>query len=188
MYILEEEKKRKKKKGKETQPIQPKSKQKPKTKPKQQIRDKGTTSHLRVSKWAIWPSSSHCCFQTRLHITSIQTLSCFTCLFYRCGCIFLPANLTLYPWAVYTTDMKVGRTLCIYKVATALKMLVPISQLHPLKWYTEAVLFPLLLQLLFCSLQSEALTYMWKTMHPWIAPLVLGHRISSLCNIFPLVC
>ena len=89
------------------------------------------TSRLRFLKWATWPHSSHRYFQTRLHIIYIRALLCLNCFFYRCGCILPPADLTLYPWSLYTTDIKVPGHY-VYKVIqviTILKMLVPISQL-----------------------------------------------------------
>lgn len=60
--------------------------------------------------------------------------------FYRCGCVLPPADLTSYPGFIYTTDIKVAGHYVYETIQamTALRMLVPISQLHPLKWYTEA--------------------------------------------------
>lgn len=101
MYIPEG-----KKKKTTPKPANPtKIKTKPKPKPKQQIRNKPLSEIFKVTYLAF---QLYCYFQTRLNITCVWTLLCFTRFFNRCGCIPQPANPTLYPCSVCTTDMKVA--------------------------------------------------------------------------------
>lgn len=71
----------------------------------------------------------------------------------------------------------------VYEVVTALKMLVPIPWLHPLKGYPED------LSSSHSSCSCISAFYRVKLIHIcekiiylWTASLVLCHRLSSLCN------